>query len=1055
MTTEHQRRAMQALEDSFDLDGEQLAAYLAEIGRDDPALRAEVESLIAADRGMDDFLNAPVFRWANERREAESNEEAMIGRWVGPYRIVRELGRGGMGAVYLAERADGQFEKQVAIKLLKRGMESDEMLRRFGAERQILAALDHPNIARLLDGGTTEDGRPYLVMEYVAGAPIDEHCRERELDTTARLRLFQRVCEAVAYAHRHLIVHRDLKPRNILITTDGATELPKLLDFGIAKLLEPGMAGTDATATGCRPMTPAYASPEQARGASVTTASDVYSLGVVLYELLTAERPYQLDGCSSDEAARVICEQEPKRPSLQAQSGEPRHRLSSELDDIVLMALRKEPERRYGSVRELSEDIERHLDGLPVKALPDTFGYRAGKFVRRNRVVVAAAVIVVMTLLVSILALARAARIAQAAFQREVSQRKIAEEERSKAEAQRALAEQAKSLAETQRQRAEREWTRAEAALAKAGIERERAESEKARAERRFNDVWKLSNAMLFKLHDEIKKLPGSMRARESLVNIGLESYDSLAREANGNASLQRELAGAYDKLGDLQGNSSAGDLGNPAAALQSYRKALALREAQARNDPSNVHLRHYLALSYRGIGQTFEVMNRTAEALENYRQALIIVETLPVAESHAEQTPLELMSLHNRIGYLLRLSGKTAEAAYHLRKEEEIFESLLKSRGITALEDAGAFSEDALRPDAQLLLPLNRNKELGIYQRLLSIAEKRSAQIPGVKLADRSAGWLHQNIASALASGGKYDQALDHYRQATAIFQELSDRDPANARDRRSLSNGLRGIAEMLFVSRKEPESLDYFRKAVAIDEELSKHSPAYAPSRIYLSHGYKRIAHILADDGKFKEALEYYDKAFAIREEMVEQDPNNLKAQSDLAQLHYDIADSLRWGGDLSGALERYHKGLAITEAIFAKDPFFDTSRSNFYFRIGWVLARQGDVAGAIENHRQHVVIREAEAAREPENINRWLRAAAAYLETGRFYAGFAADEKQPVEKRIEYWREARAHLQRRLAVLQELRARGALPKNQASRLEETVREIAKCEAELNKLL
>src|SRR5919199_1042213 len=326
----------------------------------------------------------------------EAREDLMAGRRVGSYRILREVGRGGMGAVYLAERADSAFHKRVAVKVVKRGMDTDFILRRFRHERQILASFDHPNIARLLDGGTTEEGLPYFVMEYVEGQPVYRCCDANRLGVAERLRLFCQVCAAVAYAHQHLVVHRDLKPSNVLVTKDGS---PKLLDFGIAKLLNPELMPDTVTptASAMRLMTPEYASPEQVQGLSVTPASDIYALGVMLYELLTGHRPYRFANRSPHEVARVICEDEPEQPSrvvsreegvmpvetatggedtsveaaCRARSAHPdalRRELAGNLDNIIMKALRKEPGRRYHTVEEMREDIARHLEGRPISA---------------------------------------------------------------------------------------------------------------------------------------------------------------------------------------------------------------------------------------------------------------------------------------------------------------------------------------------------------------------------------------------------------------------------------------------------------------------------------------------------------------------------------------------------------------------------------------------------------------------------------------------------------------------------------------------------------------
>jgi serine/threonine-protein kinase len=331
--------------------------------------------------------------------EAHPRPEARLG----PYEVVRGLGRGGMGAVYLARRADQQYEKLVAVKVVQSGQETEEMLRRFRQERQILAGLDHPNIAKLLDGGATTQGLPYFVMDYVEGEPVDRYCARRGLGIEERLRLFQSVCAPVSHAHRNLVVHRDIKPANILVTAEG---VPKLMDFGIAKLLAPHPSPEGAVEGTVFAFTPAYASPEQVRGEPVTTATDVYSLGVVLYELLTGRGPYRVGTRASVEVLKAICEQEPERPSAAvARDGAPTEsappggertarRLRGDLDSIALKALRKEPGQRYASVDALREDIEHHLDGRPVAARRGTSSYRAAKFVRRHWIGVSAASLV-------------------------------------------------------------------------------------------------------------------------------------------------------------------------------------------------------------------------------------------------------------------------------------------------------------------------------------------------------------------------------------------------------------------------------------------------------------------------------------------------------------------------------------------------------------------------------------------------------------------------------------------------------------------------------------
>lgn len=391
---------------ALERDPEERSSFLRQACAGDDSLRTEIESLLSSFDGADTFLeNCP----AADLLSAQS--DAMAGKRIGAYRIIRDIGQGGMAVVYLAERADDQYRKRVAIKMLKPGTKQDEILRRFRNERQTLAALDHPSIVRLLDGGSTEEGLPYLIMEYVEGVRIDEYCDTHRLSIAGRLQLFRAVCLAVQYAHETLVIHRDLKPSNILITKEGVV---RLLDFGIAKVLNPQWSSdTTLTRTDWRPMTPEYASPEQVRGAPVTKTTDIYSLGVLLYELLTGHRPYRARHDSALEIERRRYSEEPAKPSVavcridekashdgstrtvitpqlvaEARAIRPEELsrcLRGDLDTIVMKAIRTEPEHRYASAEEFAKDIERHLSGLPIKARKPTLLYRGGKFVYRHR----------------------------------------------------------------------------------------------------------------------------------------------------------------------------------------------------------------------------------------------------------------------------------------------------------------------------------------------------------------------------------------------------------------------------------------------------------------------------------------------------------------------------------------------------------------------------------------------------------------------------------------------------------------------------------------------
>ena len=410
-TLESSSRVKEVFARAIEVDPADRKRLLDELCGDDPSLRQNVESWLGSFDKSENYLEDPVFS-----TQALFARESDHGRIFGNYRIEHELGHGGMGSVFLALRNDGHFEHRVALKIVRRSLAEEHVIERFKQERRILASLSNTNIARLLDGGVSENGEPFLVMEYVEGEPITEFAERRELSVNERLRLFLKVCSGVAYAHRNLVVHRDIKPGNILVDADGE---PKLLDFGLAKLLDEDVEHDQLqTQPAFRALTPAYASPEQLRGDSITTVSDVYSLGVVLYELLTGQRPYEFEGKTLDEIIRTITASHPSPPSRIEASGP---QLKGDLDNILLTALRAEPERRYHSVEHFSEDIRRFLKGQPVTARRNSVTYRTRKFIRRHRLGVISATLILISLLASVVI--------------SVSQARIADKEKQKAEA--------------------------------------------------------------------------------------------------------------------------------------------------------------------------------------------------------------------------------------------------------------------------------------------------------------------------------------------------------------------------------------------------------------------------------------------------------------------------------------------------------------------------------------------------------------------------------------------------------------------------------------------
>jgi serine/threonine protein kinase len=552
MPPERVRQVRVLFEAALETRPEERSAWLRQTCGGDNDLYDEVEALLEADRIADQGLTLTP-RVIATLSNIPARLPSFEGRRVGHYDVIREIGRGGTGAVYLARRADNVFSKQVAFKILRPEHLNPELLRRFHQEREIVASLDHPNIARLLDGGMTDEGLPYSVMEYVDGRPLDVHCDERRLGIRARVELIRIVCTAVQYAHQHLIVHRDLKPSNILVTADGCV---KLLDFGIAKLLGGDIEDTFSRGTLA---TVPYASPEQIKGERITTSCDVYSLGVIAYELLTGRRPYTTHGMPLHRLAQTICEHTPVRPSeivlqptdestVSDRSAElgpeqlsdlrgdtpPKlaRRLSGELDNIVMTALRKEPERRYGSVEHLGEDCRRCLSGLPVLAQPDTVFYRARKFVHRHLVGVAAASMILLTMLAAVTVTIWQAGIARA-------ERARAEHQASEAEGFRARAEREAQFAREQLRIVEQRTLEAEAGRREAALER-------GRAERRARDVQRIA-ASLLAVNANLPEIPGgreevkraATEVEKILLTLGLEGF-SAPSLAKGAASLRQ-----------------------------------------------------------------------------------------------------------------------------------------------------------------------------------------------------------------------------------------------------------------------------------------------------------------------------------------------------------------------------------------------------------------------------------------------------------------------------------------------------------------------------------
>lgn len=916
MTPERWQHVMHVLDAALSLETAERAPYLDQIGSTDPELRLEVESLIHSHKQAGSgFLDSPAVNLKGSLPEANSSL-SRVGRRIGAYNILEEIGRGGMGEVYRAVRADGQFKKAVAIKLVRGGADTTAVLNRFRNERQILASLDHPNIARLLDGGTSDEGIPYLVMELVEGTPLDTYCDSGRLSITQRLRLFRQVCAAVQYAHQRLVIHRDIKPNNILVSQDGT---PKLLDFGIAKIVDP--ASTVESTLG-HPMTPEYASPEQIRCETITTATDVYSLGVVLYQLLTGHSPYRVDTQVAHELARAITETDPERPSsvvLRAEEvrrngeitrveadhvsvsreGSPaklQRRLTGDLDNIVLKALRKEPERRYSSVEQLDEDLRRHLEGLPVKARKDSWSYRASKFVERHKAGVAAAALAAILLVVGVGLILRAERAA-----------------RNQAEIARA---------------------------------------EKARAEKRFDDLRKLSNSMIFEIHDSIQDLPGATPARKLLLDKAVEYLDSLAKDSGGDADLQRELAWGYQRLAVVQGNSTESNLGDASGGEASNRKATALFETVAKANPQNAIDQLNVAMEHRilAFGSVLEPSGR-----QDLDQAMAITDRLMKADGTNPKVRSERSIEYQDLGIIQNAMGERAQALESLRK----------------------------------------------YQSMRLDLQKTNPEYHGIQ---RSVGMSTIQYGEQLGLLGSRHEALEQMQAGIQAFESLA-KSNANPDVKRELSVSQLKLEELQLMDGDATSAEASLQRAAASLQVLVRGDPENAMFQSDLSKADYDEARILVFRGKYAEGVVKLRAAIAKIE--------NKKPSPEIALGGYYIWLGEGQAGlhDPRGALQSYQKAVVLLE-IPAGQPAFDYSRcesATSYVKLGDALAKSGDLNQAAVAYQKAVDITNPLISSERMDVPALYPAADAYAGLGNVAMIQARTTRAPGES-VRLWTDAR---------------------------------------------
>ncbi|HET6177757.1 MAG TPA: serine/threonine-protein kinase [Candidatus Sulfotelmatobacter sp.] len=910
MTPERWEQVSVVLDKALHFSPAQQQEYLAEIALSDPELSRELESLLVSHQEAGTaFLNISALQTTQGDAD-EAQRQTLIGQRLGAYQIIELLGAGGMGEVYRAFRADDQYRMQMALKVVRGGHDSTFVVQRFKNERQILASLDHPNIAHLLDGGTTREGAPYFVMELIDGESIGLYCDQHKLGTVGRLKLFLQVCSAVQFAHQRLIIHRDLKPGNILVTADG---VPKLLDFGIAKILDPAVAtdGFEPTLTQFRALTPSYASPEQINGEPITTASDVYSLGVVLYELLTGHHPYQMAGDTPEKVARAACEIEPKKPSSvvreagrsenggnrgiavaglapTARDAEKLKRgLRGDLDNIVLMALRKEPQRRYSSVERFAQDIRRHLENLPVSARNDTLAYRVSKFARRHKTGIAAAVIVMAALLLG--------------------------------------------MGMTLQQ--------------------------KRRADRRFNDVRKLANSLIFEIHDSIQNLPGATPSRKLLLDRALEYLDSLSKEAGGDTSLQRELAAAYLRIGTVQGSTVDASLGQTDAALSSLRKAVAIREAVAKANSNNTQDQLNLAIAYRNLARVLRGAGRS-EARAPIDQALAVTELLS-----RQATPSLEVEKEKSIEY---------DVLANIQDESGNHEGALETQ-----EKACAIGQDLLKTN-----PLDRGL-------------KHMAAICTVELG------------LGLTELGRRAEALQYCQSGLNLFESLAN-DQNDARSRRELAVASVIRGGLLLMNGDAAGALSANQRALAIVDPMAKADLQNATLQLDTAGARLAMGEDLLYADRYGEGEAMFRRAAQIYDEVLARNRADQQAPQYRGYSEIWLGETLARTRKTEAALEDYHKGIHDLESLVAVTPDARSDVATGYVRLGAVLAKLARSQDAEVSYRKALAIAQPLASATQPNMRARYAIADACFGMGELSRMAAA--RLPGSFSMERWREAR---------------------------------------------
>ncbi|MBK7996195.1 MAG: serine/threonine protein kinase [Blastocatellia bacterium] len=889
--------------------------FLSQVCANDTELLKEVELLIKNNSPAKAFLEKPIAKLdlatlteSPEKKEAKEAKKLkdFIGQKVDKYIIKSKIGEGGMGVVFEAIRSDAPDSKSVAIKILSTNILTIQ--ERFNMEYQIMANLEHPFIARLLDNGKTNDNLPYLVMELVDGQAIDQYCQNQKLNVIERLKLFLKVCEAVEYAHLHLVVHRDLKPSNILVTSNAT---PKLLDFGIAKIIKHNDINVDVTKTGSRLMTPAYASPEQILGKPTTVSVDIYALGILLYKLLTNNLPYQIKDNSFKAIEKVICEQIPLKPSIAVTENKKLSKkeeqqlvktLMGDLDNILLMALRKESERRYKSVSEFAQDIQRYLNGFPVIARKDTFKYRASKFIGRNFRYLVTSILIIFLIFAGITTT--------------LWQAKKAQQEKIKAEAQGQLL---------------------------------KAQSELA--SQRAKDIRSLSNALMFKYNDELEKLPGATALRQQMISEALNYLDGLNSLQNTDLELQRELALAYQRVGDIQGRPFRINLGNTSAALISYQKSLKIFEDLAQIAPNNPQLEIDLSNSLERVGEALDRTGDINMAMKYFQKALAIREKIVRKNIGNLEYLYSLASCYTKIGDNLATRGDFVNAMVLYCKTLSIRTNLVKQE-----PDNQKYHRGLATIHARFILIYQNiydliNKRIGqinvskkllekclYYNQLITETAKKSLENEPENpfLQSELAGCYLQNSSILLQIGDLDDISL--LEEAISIFEKLAKSDSENKQYLFLQANAYRIMADIKLEKQLFDHSITFCQQAKNIYQELFTNDPNNSNYQSYLAYTHKLLALNYVATDKNNDAKEHLITSFDLYQKLVDKSPDNIYFQTNFLDTFNQLTKFLVSNKDIAEA-------TLITQHILQKYQLTITNKqiSNLELtNLTWLLIK-----------------------------------------------------------------------------------------------------------------